>query len=252
MLYSRRLIGPAAVVILMAAVVMFGRAGAAPPGQSKPTVTPSSPPPSGAYIGGGISVVGRGSVLARPDTAYVSLGFQAENTSAKQAQAEAASKMNSVIEAVRAQGIAQADIQTSNYSIWRDPQRNVFTASYELRVIIRQIDKSSGLLDAVVSAGANSVSGISFGIEDTSALEKQAREKAMSEAAANAAELARLAGVKLGSVVSISENAALPPMPYAVMGREMGAPAAADASMPIEPGRNEITVNIQVTYAIVR
>lgn len=251
MSYSRRLIGPVAVVILMAAVVMFGRVGAAPPAQSEPTVTPPSPSPATEYNGGGISVVGHGSVLARPDTAYINLGFQAENTSAKQAQAEAASKMNAVIEAVRAQGIAQADIQTSNYSIWRDPQRNVFTASYELRVTIRQIDKSSGLIDAVVNAGANSVSGISFGIENTSALEKQAREKAMNEAAANAAELARLAGVKLGPAVSISENAAMPPVPYPVMGREMGAPAA-DASMPIEPGKNEITVNIQVTYAIVR
>lgn len=197
--------------------------------------------------GGGISVGGEGSVDGRPDTAHINLGFTAENASVEKAKAEAAQKMNAVLNRIKALGIAARDIQTSNFNIWRDTERKVFVVSNDVSVTIRNINSTSKLLDGAVVAGANSVSGISFGIEDRTTLEKQAREKAVADAKAKATELARITGVGLGAPTAISEGAASLPIVY---------PGARDQAMagekstPIEPGQMKVSVSVQVTYAI--
>lgn len=196
---------------------------------------------------GGISVSGEGSVDGRPDTAYINLGFQARNTSLSAAQQEAARKMNDVLTKIGALGVAEKDIQTSNYDIYREEQHDVFVVSNSVSVTVRNIGSAGELLDRAVAAGANSVNGISFGIEDRTALEKQARETAMAAARSKAAELARLGGVKLGKPVSISEGTAPPPPVMYEMAR---AAAPADAATPIEPGQMKVTINVQVKYAI--
>ena len=196
----------------------------------------------------GVSVSGEGSVDARPDTAYVNLGFQTENSSVETARQEAAQQMNAVLARIKALGVDEKDIQTSNYSIWRDTERDVFVVSNTVQVTIRRIDPSGRLLDEAVKAGANNVNGISFGIEDRAALERQARERALQNARAKAEELARLAGVQIGNPISISEGAQ-PPIIYEPMAVGQAA-AAEDARTPIEPGQQKVTINVEVTYAI--
>ncbi len=199
---------------------------------------------------GGVSVAGVGEVKARPDTAYVNLGFSTENTSLAAARNEAATRMKAVLDKIRQLGVAEKDIQTANFNVWRDQERNVFVVSNEVTVIVSNVEASSKLLDEAVAAGANNVHGVSFGIENRAAWENQAREKALQAAKAKAQELARLGGVRIGAPVAISEGATAPePLYYRDMA---GGQAAEDmgAPTPIEPGQLTVTVNVEVTYAI--
>ena len=195
----------------------------------------------------GITVSGEGTVEARPDTAYITLGFTAQNQSVGIAQQEAARNMSAIVEKLKALGIVERDIQTANYGIYRDQQRRLFVVSNDVRVVIRDIQASSELLDGAVAAGANSVHGISFGIEDRAALEKQAWEKAMQNARAKAGELARLASVSLGGPTAISEVTPPGPVVYA---EAMARDSAAGSQTPIEPGELTVRMSVQVTYAI--
>jgi uncharacterized protein YggE len=74
-----------------------------------------------------------------------------------------------------------------------------------LRVTVRDVEMVGAVLDAAVDAGANQVHGVTFTVEDESTWQGQAREKAMADARARANELASLADVGLGEVVSVSE-----------------------------------------------
>jgi uncharacterized protein YggE len=198
---------------------------------------------------GGISVAGTGTVVARPDTAYLNLGFTAEDASLNAARQRSATQMSDVLAKLKQLGVAAKDIQTSSYNIWRDQERKVFVVSNTVNVTVRNVAASSRLLDAAVAAGANNVQGVGFGIENRAALEAQAREKALQQARAKAAELARLGGVRLGGPVAISEGVSMPEPMYA---REMstGAASVQNASTPIEAGQQSVQVNVQVTFAI--
>ncbi|MDP9381394.1 MAG: SIMPL domain-containing protein [Chloroflexota bacterium] len=197
---------------------------------------------------GGITVSAEGSVDAPPDTAYLNLGFTAENTSLQPARQEAAAKMSAVIEKIKQLGVAPKDIQTASYNIWRDQERGVFVVSNDVRVVVRNVASASKLLDSAIAAGANNVQGVSFGIENRAALEAQAREKALQQARSKAAELARLGGVTLGGPVAISEGVAMPIPMYAADAATGGAGRA--ESSPIEPGQLAVNITVQVTYAI--
>lgn len=196
---------------------------------------------------GGISVSGEGSVDGRPDTAYINLGFVSENKSLTAAQKDSAAKMTAVLNKIKGLGVAEKDIQTSNYNIWRDTERGVYVVSNDVSVTIRNIASSSKLLDGAVAAGANSVNGISFGIENRAALEKQAREKAIANAKSKADELARITGVAIGAPIAVSEGAVSPPVMYE---RNEATADAGQASTPIEPGQLKVSISVQITYAI--
>ncbi len=235
----------AGIVLGLAAVaVLFGVYNARAAGSRSPAAQEGER----VVIGQGVSASGTGFVEARPDTAYITLGFTAQNASVVRAQNEVAETMNAIIAKIRALGVAEKDIQTSNHTIWRDQERKVFVVGNDVRVTVRDIDSSAQLLDEAVQAGANSVQGISFGIENRTALERQARERAMADARSKATELARLGGVALGEPVSISEGVSSPPP--IIYERMAGDMAAAEAGTPIEPGQLRVDINVQVTFAI--
>lgn len=199
---------------------------------------------------GKISVSGEGTVHARPDTAYITLGFTGRNTSVTAAQQEAARHMDAVISKVKSLGVADKDIQTTGYDIYRDDEHNVFVVSNTVTVTVRDIQKSGKLLDEAVKAGANSLQGVGFGIENKSDLEKQARQKALENARQKAAQLAQFGGVQLGKPVAISEDVGdIRPYPVEVNTAAGGA-SSSDARTPVEPGQMDVTVHVQVSYAI--
>ena len=208
----------------------------------------SDPAPS--KLSSGITVTAEGEAVARPDTAYLNLGFQTENTSLEAAREEAARQMNNILDKIKQLGVKEKDIQTTNYSIWYDQERRVFVINNNVSVTIRNIESSSNILDEAIKAGANYVSGISFGIENKSELEKQARQRAMENAREKAQQLAQAAGVTLGLPVYISEGAVSNPPIVLPAGVE--ARSAADVSTPIEPGSMKVTISVQVTFSINR
>ena len=208
----------------------------------------------------GIWVSGTGKVSAVPDVAILRLGIEAQATSVADAQSQAAGAMEAVITALDDGGVAEKDIQTQHYNIrrvtrWDDKNMQEVVIGYRVTNMvtakIREMDKVGSVIDAVAVAGGDltRIDGISFSVDDPSTYYGQAREKAMADARGKAGQLAELAEVKLGKPSYISEGAIYAPPIYRQDFAEKvaGAPAM---ETPIVPGELEISLTVQVAYAI--
>ena len=201
----------------------------------------------------GITVHGRGRVTLTPDTATVSLGANVRAQTAADAQRGASERMNRILAALERLGIADADVTTQRVSLmpifeYKDgtERPSGFQADQSVLVKIRDVSRLGPVIDAAVEAGANAAGDIVFGLADEDAAADRAREAAIADARRHAETLARAAGVSLGAPVSIREAASTPPPPIPF---ERGLEAA-DASTPIRPGSLEVTVEVDVTFAI--
>jgi len=205
-----------------------------------------------------ITVVGVGRVNLVPDIAKISLGAEARADTVSEAKAKVDRQMEAITAALTESGVAEKDIQSSYYSIYYEqepyPQpreegssaepRGVYRVSSMLEVTVRDVEKAGAVLDGVVAAGANQVYGVNFTVSDDQKWQSQAREKAMADARSRALEFAKLGGVELGEVLSISEviggNVY---MSYAERGMGGGGGGLA-------PGELEMSTQVQVTFAL--
>ncbi len=201
-------------------------------------------------------MTGTGRVLIAPDLADVRLGVAITKPTVKAARQASAEVMTKVIARLKALGISGADIQTTilslqpNYSYpsGASPKVTGYQLSNAIAITVRDIDKAGDAIDAALAAGATTLDGVSFRVDDQAKAEAKAREAAMSEAKAKAETLARGAGVSLGGVASISEVSA--PVPYPIYDAYRGAAVDKAVSTPVEPGTNEISVTVSVSYLI--
>ena len=208
-----------------------------------------------------ITVVGSGKVSLVPDVAQVNVGAEAAADTVSEAKAEVDGRMEAIVTALKELGIADEDIQTSHYSIHYEREafypapmpeggasreaQGVYRVSNMLRVTVRDLEQVGDLLDAAVEAGANQMYGVTFTVSDDREWESEAREKAMADAKARAEELAGLAGVELGEVLSVSEVVGGVPVPMPVAEVALGRGGGG-----IAPGELEFSARIQVTFAI--
>lgn len=203
-----------------------------------------------------VSVSGIGSVSVSPDTASVQLGVTVTDTTLADAQAAASTQMEAVIAALEAAGVEDKDIQTSsyyvsvvqNYDSNGNPSEVVsFQVQNMVNVIIRDIAKVGDVLDGAVAAGANTIYGVNFYVDDATAAASQARTLAVEDARQRAEELAAAAGKTLGDVVSITEGYSAGPI-YGRGGAGMAEAAA--PSTPIQAGMTTIEISVTVVYEL--
>jgi len=205
-----------------------------------------------------ITVVGEGKVTIEPDIARAQIGVEVIKTSVKEASDANKTALEAVLAALKAQGIADEDIQTSGFSIYAErygtdgplaEDEVNYRVSNNVSVVIRELDKVGAILDAAIEAGANNIYGIEFSLEDPSAFESEARQGAVADARANAEELAELNGVTAGGVVSVSEvvgnGGGYYNSNFAEVSRAMGG-----GGTPVSPGQLDLTMQLQVVYAI--
>jgi uncharacterized protein YggE len=165
--------------------------------------------------------------------------------------------MNDVMAALKANGVADQDIQTQYYNVQQvttwdtNKQQQIVTGYMVSNVVnakIRDVTKAGSVIDAVTAAGGDltRVNSIQFSLNDPTTSIDKAREKAMADANDTATQLAKLAGVKLGKPISISESSSTPPYPVYTK----DAVAGSSSSTPISTGTLDITLDVQVLYAI--
>lgn len=205
-----------------------------------------------------ISVRGTGIVTAKPDMATVQIGVQIQNESLDAAQTEATDKANALLDQIKAAGVEEKDIATSQFSVepvmdYRDgqtPRVTGFRVTHMFSVKIRDLGKAGQIIDDLVASGANTVYGLSFGFSNPDALMNQAREQAVKNARATAEQLANLSGVELGGVILIEDGGSnTPPVPVAMPAADMARGAGGAAPM-IQAGQQEVLVQVNVVYAI--
>jgi uncharacterized protein YggE len=204
-----------------------------------------------------ITVAASGEARGAPDQANLSAGVTTTAATANEAVGMNAHKMTAVFDALKRLGIADKDIQTSNFSV--QPQMSPYNqnggaqhivgyqVSNEVDVSLDDTKKLGAALDALVGAGANQINSVGFSIQNADELEAKAQEAAIARARARAETYARAAGVSLGSVVSISEASAEAPRPVF---RALAGMVAAPSPTPTAAGELSVSANVTVVFAI--
>lgn len=203
-----------------------------------------------------ISIQGTGKVEATPNVATTNIGMAATATTSQAAIDEVNTVMNDLISRLKDAGVESKDIQTQDYSVREDYDYTEegrellgYRATQSVRVKIRDLNNSNKILSLASEAGANNVGGLQFDIEDPEDLKQQAREKAIKNAKQKAKKLSDSLGVRVVDVISYNESFPSGPVHYtekATMGR--GGDAAVEPT--IEPGSQEVQVNVNITYQI--
>ncbi|MCJ7668582.1 MAG: SIMPL domain-containing protein [Anaerolineae bacterium] len=202
-----------------------------------------------------ISVTGVGKVSAEPDMAEIIIGMESRAPTAKEAASQNSGDMSEVMAVLKEMGIAKEDIQTVDYSIrtemdyreGEEPKVIGYVVTNAVQVKVRDLDLVGDLLDGATEAGANTIYGINFTIEDPRPFQEQAREMAVADARSKAQQLAEAADVRLGVLLSLSEYIIEGPV---YVERAMAEGMGGGGAPPISAGQLEITIQVQMSYEI--
>lgn len=241
------------VVILAAALLLSGVSSARPAVYAQAS--------EGNVPARTITVVGEGKVRLKPDVARANIGVEVMGASVQEASAENKIVIEEVLAALKGEGIAESDIQTSGFSIYAErygpegplpPDQTQYRVNNNVSVKIRDLNRVGEILDVAITAGANNIYGVEFGLDDPGVAESEARQKAVEDAQAKAAELAELNGVGVGVVLSISEVIGTGGGYYAGNFAEMARMGmGGGGGTPLEPGELELVMSLQITYEMV-
>jgi uncharacterized protein YggE len=205
-----------------------------------------------------LNLAADGEVKAAPDMASISLGVMTQEKTAQGAMQANAARMTEVMAALRKAGIPAKDIQTSGLNL--NPQyvyeQNVpprltgYQASNQVTVIVHDLTKLGAAVDATVSAGANQVNGISFGLNDPTAAENAARQDAVKALQAKADLYAKATGYRIGRLVSLSEGGGYTPRPPMPMMAYASKREAMDT--PVSAGELNVRIEVSGLYELTR
>jgi uncharacterized protein YggE len=170
-----------------------------------------------------ITVEGEAEIFAVPDIATFNFTVTETSEDASSAQEVSSEKVSGALEFLKDEGVDSKDIKTTSYNSYPKYewiQTECITApcdpgsrelvGYEVRqtisVKVREAETAGALIAGITDLGINTISGVSFTIDDTETLEEQARNAAIADAKAKAKKLAKALDVKLDDVVSFSEG----------------------------------------------
>ncbi|MBG1232162.1 SIMPL domain-containing protein [Aestuariivirga litoralis] len=203
-----------------------------------------------------ITLNGHGEVRAAPDMAVIDLGVFAQGDTARAALDANTKNMAALLAMLKAEGIDDKDVQTSNFSVgprYDNPQNGTqpkvigYDVNNTVSVIVRKLPELGALLDKAVSSGSNQVNNLTFTMEDAANLQDEARKAAVKDALRKAELLAGAAGSKVGPVVSISDMGSPGPMPMragAMMDMAKAAP------VPVAQGQLVISADVNMVWEL--
>ncbi|HEY43278.1 MAG TPA: SIMPL domain-containing protein [Anaerolineae bacterium] len=207
-----------------------------------------------------ITVTGFGKARANPDRASVSVGVNVADEDITLAVEESNETIARITDAVMGLGVEEADIQTTNFSIWAEEQwdpetgqrkeEKLYRVDSTIQINVNDTEKIGKILETSIANGANNIYGLNFGIQDPSGLAAEARVLALEDARQRAEQITQELGVTLGEVqhaVEVSGGSVMPYFEAAMYGIGGGG-----GSPPISEGSMTVTVSIEVTFKINR
>lgn len=221
------------------------------PGAAQAQTAPAVP-----LAGTELDIVAEGQSKRVPDIATVTAGVVTQGPDAAAALRENAQRMERVLAALKRAGVADRDIQTANIALTPQyrygenvpPTITGYQATNNVSVRFRDIGRAGAILDALVSTGANQISGPELTLDDPQAAMDEARLDAMKTARARAELYARAAGLTVRRILQISESGELPrPVPIILTARAM-APNAAQTK--IAAGEQTVSITLSVRFEL--
>ena len=209
----------------------------------------------------GLWVSGIGKAAATPDIVVLTIGVESQQKTVAQAQKDAVEAMTGIMKVLKNSGIADKDIQTSQYNIqqvtrWDEKQSTYEVIGYKVsntvNAKIRDIGKAGSIIDNAAASGGDfiRVNGISFSVDDPTPFYRIAREKAVLYAMEKAKQMAQLSGAKLGKLLYVNESTEYTPQVRNNYMKFAGEAAMAPSPTPISAGELEFQVNVELVYAI--
>jgi uncharacterized protein YggE len=234
-------------IFFLIAVLVLGTALTAC-GPSSITVQPQPPQRT-------ITVTGTGKVTLTPDIAYISIGVNTQKASAKDAVTENNTQAQAVVAAIKGFGVADKDIQTTDFSIYPQQQYDtngkqtgiIYVVNNTVYVTMRDLSKLGTLLDSTVTSGANNINSIQFDVADKTSALSQARQAAVTDARKQADELTKATGVAVGDVQNISYYDSTAPVTVQYAKADM---AAGAGSVPVQAGSMQISTTVTIVYGL--
>ncbi|MCL2400794.1 MAG: SIMPL domain-containing protein [Defluviitaleaceae bacterium] len=208
-----------------------------------------------------IVVNGEGVISIEPDVARISLGAETQDNNPLTAQNRNSTIMSAVIDSLKALGIDESDIRTTNFSMhpihdWRNNERvhRGYQVTNMINVTVRDLELIGSVLTAASEAGANLSTHISFGLLDGTSAYNQALALAVTNATGKAQAIAQSLGRTLGSAINVTESSTAHFMPRTAWSAEfdglaMAVPQAA-GGVPVQGGELAVTAHVQITFAI--
>lgn len=237
--------------VLLAAVALVA-AGAATALLLRPA--PVRAEPAEAPPGASVQVEGTGTATGAPDVLRAMVGVEVTADAVGDALRDADAAVRRVLDALRSQDVAEADVRTTNVSIYPtygdDGQRITgYLARHDLEVTLRDLDRAGEVIGAVTEAGGDAarLQGVSYALEDDAGPQEQARAAAFAAARVKAEQYAELTGRELGEVLEVREQVTPPgPVPYAAA--DMGGAEA--MAVTLAPGSATVSVTVAVQWSL--
>ena len=214
-----------------------------------------------AQVPKSVMVSATGTVYGEPDEASFDAGINVLNADAQVATTKVSERVSSLTQALKAAGVAEQDIRTGNFSVYPEPiyRKNQLVATRyrvisTLSVIVRDTAQLGELLAKSAEVGANEISNVVYDFSDSArtALERQAREQAMTSAREKAQQLALLGEAKLGAVQRIVEGRT--PDGFDIQNFDTGVARgqlmSGNEAVPVSSGQLAVTVSVQVTFGL--
>jgi uncharacterized protein len=202
-----------------------------------------------------ISVTGEASLTAANDTARVGFGVEGRGATRPVALRRSSANLRKVLTAVRQLGVADRDLRTRAVSVARRRDRRGrrlpgYIARGGVTAVVRDVTQTGAVVDAAVAAGAASVNGPSFFIDDPRALLRRALVAAFGDARSKAAALAAEAGLTLGQTISIRESTFVPAETDFAFDDEGGGGGVErrTRAAPTKPGRTRVSGTVYVVF----
>jgi uncharacterized protein len=244
------------VLVPIVAVAGLTAACSASPSPA-PRAVEAAAPAAATTAASTITATGTGSASGTPDLLTVTIGVETNGPAAKGVLATNNAEATALIGKLEADGVAAKDIQTSQLSLNpvyandQPPRLTGYQADDTVTVRFRQLDKAGAVLDDAVAVGGNDsrIQWATYSVEDTGPLLAAARADAVRQAVAEAKAMAAAAGVTLGPIKSVTDASAPQVVPFAGAAAA-SAPAAMGTSVPVQPGTEDVTADVSVTYAV--
>ncbi len=199
---------------------------------------------------------GTGKAVMAPDMATVSVGITEKGTTVTEVQEKVNQSSKKIINAIKKLGIEEKYIETTSYNVYPSYDRNqrvtAYTASQNIEVKIKDIEKINNVIDTATLNGANIVGNVNFTFSDElrTELENKAREEAVKIAKQKANSLAKISGIKLGKIINVYESnyAPLYKSSAPVAQRDSSEAGLGGAPTNITPGEETVSITVSLSY----
>lgn len=204
-----------------------------------------------------IAVTARSEIKVSPDRASIQISVQTRAATAAAAANDNATKLNAVLNALRALGLSNDQLSTLNYNVYpeqryeqgKEPEVVAYNVTNTILADVRKLNQVGPVIDAALSHGANMITSLQFYASNTEAARRTAIASAIEKARQDADVAARAAHGTLGTLLEVSIGAFSPPPPRPLA--MMRAGVAAQADTPINPGDETLTVEVSTRWRFI-